>query len=119
MRKVETHLLRAMFLSDAFGASGNLTSDILGLCRQMKVTVNVLDSSTGFTITGHLGNEYLFGGTRNSSIVTIEMMSTKGKLDEMKQQILGLLENKKDNISFYDVPTESYIFDDDIEFPPK
>ena len=119
MRKIETHLLRAMFLSDAFGASGNLTSDILSLCRQMKVTVNVLDSSTGFTITGHPGNQYLFGGTRNSSIVTVEMMSGKNILYELKQQILGLLENKKDSICFYDVPTESYIFDDDLEYPPK
>lgn len=119
MRKVDTQLLRAMYLSDAFGASGNLTADILDLCRKLKVTVNVLDSSTGFSITGHLGNQYLFGGTRNSSIVTVEMMSTKEHISEIKQQILSMLENKKDSIMFYEVPTESYIFNDDLEFPPK
>ena len=83
----------------------------------MKVTVNVLDSSTGFTITGHTGNQYLFGGTKKSTVVTVEMMSAKERLDKLKQSILGLLENKKDNIAFFQVPLEAYLFNEDLEFP--
>lgn len=117
MKKINTHLLRAMYTSEAFGISGNLTSDILEQCRKMRVTVNVLDSSAGITVTGHSGNYYLFGGTKNTSVITVEMISTKERLSKIKINILGMLEKKKDNIMFYEVPTEGYIFND-LEYPP-
>lgn len=119
MKKIDIHLLRAMYTSESFGISGNLTSDILEQCRKMRVSVNVLDSSAGITVTGRSGNYYLFGGTKNTSVITVEMISTKERLSIIKQKILKMLENKKDNIMFYEVPAEGYIFDENLEYPPS
>ena len=88
------------------------------ICRKMKVTINVLDSSTGHTLTGDPGNNYLFGGKHTSYTVTVEMISTQERLTKVKQRILEVVSIKNDNIIFYRIPVEGYILNEIMEFPP-
>ena len=106
-------LLRIMYSHNAFGKSGNLTTDIIGLCRNMECDVFVYESAAGYNVMSEPARNYLFGATRGGRPNMTEVVLKSKNLQAFKTSVIELLENGKDNAAFYTIPLEGVVFNPD------
>ena len=102
-----------MYQEGAFGISGNLTSDVLNICKQMQLDAMVLKVDQGFSPNGRPPSSYLFGGSSGAKPVVVEIVLRTTTIDELKPKLVDLLKKGKDNGVFYEIPLEAHVFNPD------